>query len=696
MTSPKITSEHMQRGAVVYVRQSSMGQVLDHTESQRRQYALAETARAMGFAKVSTIDDDLGRSGSGLVDRPGFQRLVASVCSGAIGAVFCIEASRLARNGRDWHHLIDLCALVGTLLVDADGVYDPRQTNDRLLLGLKGTMSEYELNLLQQRGNAAKSSKAKRGELRFRLPPGYCWNELGRMELDPDERVVDAVRLVLRKFAELGSARQVLRWMKRSDMQLPVVELGVRCSHILWKSPSFHNVLALVRSPLYAGAYAFGRTSVRTRVVDGRARKTHGHREPMERWSVLIRDHHPGYITWEEYERNQAMLQENAHCHKREGRTSARGGRALLTGLVRCGRCGRMMRVAYSVKPSRVARYQCRGDDNGRVSLCIGIGGGRVDHAVAGQLLEAVAPYAIDAALEATERAMHANDDVRRALQHQLEEAKYEASLAARRHGAVDPDKRLVARELEGRWEAALEHVAAVEARLAQLDAAPASQPRVDRADLLSLAQDLSAVWNAPTADSRTKQRLVRILVREVVVDLDDAANEVLVTIHWTGGRHTELRVARVRSRRSPEEGRPSAVDVVRKMGGQLSDREMAATMNRMHCQGTAPWTPERARELRERLGIAPFEPNVAGPEMIGINEAARRLALSYDSVRDLIREGVLHGIQAMPSAPWRIPVAELDTEAVRLGVLRVVDRRPRNFAKLQDKKTLRLPGLTR
>ena len=209
--NPKLTSEHLRRGAVVYVRQSTLGQVIHHTESQRRQYALAESARGMGFARVSVIDEDLGRSGSGLVERPGFQKLVASVCSDAIGAVFCVEASRLARNGRDWHHLIDLCALVGTVVVDPDGIYDPRLVNDRLLLGLKGTMSEYELSLLRQRGLAARDSKAKRGELRFALPPGYCWDELGRIEIDPDERIVEAIRMVFRKFRELGSARQVMQ-----------------------------------------------------------------------------------------------------------------------------------------------------------------------------------------------------------------------------------------------------------------------------------------------------------------------------------------------------------------------------------------------------------------------------------------------------------------------------------------------------
>jgi hypothetical protein len=354
-----------------------------------------------------------------------------------------------------------------------------------------------------------------------------------------------------------------------------------------------------------------------------------------------------------------------------------------------------MMRVCYERKSGHSHRYQCRGDyakANGK--LCIGVGGVRVDRAIISQLLEAVAPHAIDAALEAATRATRADDDVRHALRRQLEEATYEASLAARRHAAVDPDKRLVAQELEARWEAALAQVRQVEERIAQLDAKPASSPPIDRVALLSLATDLQAAWNAPTADARTKQRIVRVLVNEVLLDLDGASNDVLVTIHWTGGRHTELRVPRVRARRHEEDNRPSSVDVVRKMGGQFSDREIAATMNRMRCTGPAPWTTERVRELRERLGISPFEPGVAQAEMISINEASRRLSIAPSSVQQLIREGVLPGVQAMPKAPWRIPATELDSEVVRAGVRGIHDRRPRNFAILQDNKTLRLPGV--
>jgi DNA invertase Pin-like site-specific DNA recombinase len=694
--NPKIMPEHLQRGALVYVRQSSMGQVLEHTESQRRQYSLMESAKVLGFVRVSVIDADLGRSGSGLVDRPGFQRLVAEVCTGSVGAVFCIEASRLARNGRDWHHLIDLCALVGTLVVDADGVYDPRLTNDRLLLGLKGTMSEYELSLLRQRGLAARDSKASRGELRFKLPPGYCWDDLGRIEMDPDERVREFIALVFRKFRETGSARQVFLWLRQSEMDAPVVGQGARGSQIVWQSVAYHNVLLILRHPVYAGAYVFGRKSYRTQMIDGRARKTHGHSKPIEKWNVLLHDHHPVYISWEEFEVNQRMIQENAHMKKRTDRKSARGGRALLTGLVRCGRCGRVMQVFYGMRSGHSHRYQCRGDDSRMgAGLCIGIGGVRVDRAVAHALLGALEPHAIEAAIAAADHAARKDDDVRIALLHELEEARYEASLAARRHQAVDPDKRRVARTLEARWEAALENVSQLEQRLAALDTARDSRRPVDRAALLALAHDLPSVWNAPTATIRTKQRLVRILVQEVIIDLDDRAKQVRLTVHWTGGRHTELRVARVRTGRYPEDRSPSAVEVVRKMGGHWPDRELAVTMNRMRCKapGAQSWTIVRVQELRERLSIPAFDPNTPRVDTISADEAAHRLGISIGSLHRLIREGSLPATQLFPSAPWQIPVAALESEAVRIGVQQVIARRPRNYPTLQQITTLRLPG---
>lgn len=323
--------------------------------------------------------------------RPGFERLVAMVCAGDVGAVYCIEASRLARNGRDWHHLIDLCALVGTLVIDPDGAYDPRLVNDPLLLGLKGTMSEYELSLMRQRGIAARGSKAKRGEYRFMLPPGLCWSEAGKIEIDPDEHVAEAVRLVFAKFRELGSARQVFLWLRGADIKMPVVLRSVDVCKIAWKPASYHCVVQILHNPLYAGAYAFGRRAQRTQIIDGRARKNSGFAKPREEWSVLLRDNHPSYISWQEYDDNQKLLLENAHMKKNCARKSARGGRALLTGLMRCGRCGRLMRVFYGMQKGNAHRYQCRGDDaHVGAGLCIGIGGLRIDRAVALQILRAV------------------------------------------------------------------------------------------------------------------------------------------------------------------------------------------------------------------------------------------------------------------------------------------------------------------
>jgi DNA invertase Pin-like site-specific DNA recombinase len=694
---PKITPDHLGRSAVVYVRQSTLGQVAENTESQRRQYALAESARSMGFASVTVIDDDLGRSGSGLVERPGFQKLVSAVCSGSVGAVFCIEASRLARNGRDWHHLIDLCALVGTLVIDPDGTYDPRLVNDRLLLGLKGTMSEYELSLLRQRGLAARDSKALRGELQFILPPGYCWNEIGQIEMDPDERVVGVIRLLFERFQELGSARQVLLWAQDQGLQLPITRRNnSNVCKIEWRPAAYHTVLSILRHPVYAGAYVFGRTTQRTRIVEGRACKTTGHSKPMGAWNVLLRDHHPGYITWEQFEANQKLISENAHMQRRTERKSARGGRALLTGLVRCGRCGRTMRVFYGSQASHAHRYHCRGDDSHVGGwLCISVGGVRIDRAVAGLIVEAVSEHAIEAAIQAADQSEKADAEIRQALCRELEEARYEASLAARRYEAVDPTKRLVARELETRWNTALERVALLEDRIAKHDVAAALRPKIDRAALMALARDLPATWNAPGADARTKQRITHILIREVILDRDDTTNEAIVVVHWNGGRHTELRLSRRRTGRYPADRHPSPVEAIQKLGGHWPDREVAVTLNRMRCKPPdgKSWTAVRVREMRERLDIAPYDPSSRTGETLSVDKVAGRLGICVGSVYRLIRTGVLPATQRMQSATWEIPAAALETEAVRIGVHEVVERRPKNYKRFQEDRTLKLPG---
>src|SRR5947199_1878310 len=580
--NPKVSPDHLKRRAIVYIRQSSPGQVIHNQESQRRQYGLADHARQLGFQQVEVIDEDLGRSGSGQVERPGFEHLVAEVCTGQVGAVLCVEASRLARNGRDWRHLIELCGLVRTIVIDPDGVYDPGILNDRLLLGLKGTMSEFELNLLRQRSLEAIRQKARRGELQFCLPVGYRWTQNGKIEIVPDRRVQQAVQMAFSKMTELGSARQVVLWFRGEKVSLPSVVLEGPEREVVWKLPSYNTIWHILRNPVYAGAYAFGKTESRTKVINGRARKSIGHLKPVGDWTVLIRDHHPSYISWEQYQRNQTMLADNAHMKSRMEPKAGRGGRSLLPGLLRCRRCGRMLHVAYSGSRNEVPRYHCRGAQiNHGTDWCISFGGLKPDRDVAAEILKAVEGNAIEAALEVAARAAEQQSQRHRALSLELEQARYEARLAARRYEAVDPDNRLVAGELEARWNAALSTVGEVEERLGDNEL-PANASRIpDRETLCSLAQDLPAVWNSAGTDMRLKQRIVRILIEEIIADVDDTASDIVLLIHWTGGRHSELRMKKNLTGRHSRCTDLETIEVLRRMSGRFPDDQMAANLNR-------------------------------------------------------------------------------------------------------------------
>jgi excisionase family DNA binding protein len=675
--NPKLTAERLRRRGMVYVRQSSPGQVVHNQESQRRQYGLVDHARALGFQEVVVVDEDLGRSGSGLTERPGFQRLVAEVCTGDVGAVFCLEASRLARNGRDWHHLIELCGMVGAVVVDPDGIYDPALINDRLLLGLKGTMSEFELNLLRQRSLEAIRQKARRGELRILLPVGLCWTSSGRIELDPDRRVQQAIHLVFRKMTELGSARQVLLWCRQEKIALPAFPRDPGDPRLVWKLPVYHSILGILTNPMYAGAYVFGKTEARTRIVDGRARKTVGHRKPRSAWMVLLRDHHPAYISWAQYERHQAILAANTNMKSRMERKTGRGGRALLAGLLRCGRCGRMLHVAYGGISGRVPRYHCLGAHiNHGERRCISFGGLKTDEAVAKAVLHAIGGHAVDAALDAADQLRRQRDEQRQALALEAEQARYEAGLAARRYEAVDPENRLVAGELEARWNHALQHTRVLEEKLEALDRGLPALPIPDRAVLLSLAQDLPAVWHAPTTDMRLKQRIVRILIQEIIANVDDAEPTIILVIHWTGGCHSELRVKRNLKGRHGRCTSLEAIEVVKQMAGTCSDEQIAVTLNRLGLR-TGPgntWNEGRVRSARDTHGIPAYDRN-RPREHLTLDEAARYLGVSATTVRRLITTRQLPARQVVRHAPWEISRDALGSEGVRRAVTAIKQR---------------------
>jgi len=346
----KVSSDHLSRGAYIYVRQSTADQLLHNHESRRRQYGLAERARQLGWSDVTVIDDDLGRSGSG-VSRPGFERLLRVICEGQVGAVFAIEASRLARNGRDWHTLIEFCGLVGTILVDEDGIYDPRLPNDRLLLGMKGTMSELELSILRQRSLEAMKQKARRGELFLTVAIGYVKERHNRIVIDPNRRVREGIALVFLKFAEFQSIRQVHLWLRQERIALPAVRYtAAEGRSVVWKLPVYNTVHHILTNPIYAGAYAFGRTCSRVTIADGRKRIVRGHKRDRDEWEVLLMEHHEGYLSWAEFERNQRLIADNANSKGLMVRGSVRWGETLLAGLLRCGHCGRKLHVAYGGK----------------------------------------------------------------------------------------------------------------------------------------------------------------------------------------------------------------------------------------------------------------------------------------------------------------------------------------------------------
>lgn len=693
--NPKISEDHLRRRAVVYVRQSTLTQLQLNQESRVRQYGLANQARDLGFADVETIDDDLGRSGSGLEERPGFQRLVAEVCSGQIGAVLCIEASRLARNGRDWHHLIELCGLAGTLVMDPDGVYDPRLVNDRLLLGLKGTMNEFELNLMRQRSLEAIRQKARRGEFRCRLPVGFRWTIDGKIEMDPDRRVQQAIRQVFDKFTALASGRQVFLWFRTEGLLLPSLQYDQLGAKVEWKPPVYRSVSALLSNPVYAGAYVYGKTEARTMVVRGRARRTIGHRKPREQWTVLIRDHHAGYISWYQFERNQELLAENRYVKHPVKRKAGRGGQSLLAGLLRCGRCGRMMYVCYGGRNRTIVRYRCLGPRNHEQTYtCLAFAGTRPDQEVAAAILRAVEPSAIEAAFQAAERVTDEPAERRQALDLELEQARYQARLAARRYEAVDPENRLVAEELEARWDAALQQVRDLERSLRELCAVPRATPLPDKKLLLTLAEDLPSVWNASN-DMLLKQRITRLLIEEIVANVDEKASQLILIIHWAGGQHSELRIKKARLGEHGRQNDVGVMDLIKEMAGQFPDELIAATLNRLGLKTGRgnTWKKHRVTSVRSYLKLSCYDPH-APLKTLNAAQAAKRLGIDCRTVHELLKERLLSGRQVIRFAPWQIPVEALETPAVLEMVQNMKRDKRIQRRKIFDGETLPLPGM--
>lgn len=668
MSAELLPEALLKRKAVVYVRQSTQTQVQNNLESQRRQYDLVEIARRYGFSSVEVIDDDMGRSASGSVARPGFDKLVATVCAGEVGAVLCLDASRLARNGRDWHHLLELCGLVGARVIDNDGIYDPHRPNDRLLLGMKGSISEFELGVIRSRMLDAKHGKALRGDLRISVPIGYIWHREVGLGLDPNLRVQEAVRVVFARFRQLGSARQVHLSLTAEHMHFPRPSDGRTLVNFDWTPIRYRNVISILKSPFYAGAYVYGKSEKRTSLVDGRVRTTYKHRKPFDQWAIL-QDHHEGYIEWAEFQRNQKLLAANAYG-KAGGVKSGRGGRALLPGLLSCAGCGCRLVVAYSGHYSSPI-YRCVRPHQmlGR-PRCLTFGAKRVDTAIAGELLLAISPLAVEAALQAEHRYMEQQREQERIVELELQQARYEASLAERRYAACDPDNRLIAAQLEKSWEVTLQRVKDCEARLATIRKPVVAQPTPDFA---GLAGDLEAAWNAPGVTMRSRQQLVRALIADIIAGYDANSREIILTIHWRGGQHSELRVRKPLTGEHGCSTSDDAIAVITQVATQRSDEEIAATLNRMGLptgQGKT-WTAHRVSSLRRVRGIHAYRSADKNGEWLTMSEAAAHLGVSAHQIRRLIKEGALPAQQVVFDAPWQIRASDLQDERVKAALAR-------------------------
>jgi DNA invertase Pin-like site-specific DNA recombinase len=683
--SAKLKPWQLDRRAVVYVRQSTPQQVADHRESTARQYALADRAVELGWGRsqVLVIDEDLGRSGESAEGRPGFQRLLAEGALDHVGLILGLEMSRLARSCKDWHQLLELCARFRTLLADADGLYDPADYNDRLLLGLKGTMSEAELHILKERMYQGRLNKARRGELLSTPPIGYVRLPSGEWALDPDEQVQATVRLIFDQFDREATLHGLLRYLVHHGIRVPVrPHHGPNRGGLEWRRPNRVTLQNLLHHPSYAGAYRYGHRPIDPRRKrPGRPNTGKLVRRPEE-CLVLIRDRLPAYITWDRFCANRERLEANRARHDRPG--APRQGASLLAGLLRCGRCGRRMVVRYS-GPRRRLSYSCtRGSADYAEPLCQSLSGPVLEELIAGRVLAAVEPAALEASLAAVAEVERERRDLSRHWRLRLERAGYESDRAARQYQACEPENRLVARELERRWEQSLEARGRLEDDFGRWQrTAPGRLGPGGEGAIRALSHDLPAVWQAATTSPADRQRIARLLIERVVVSVDKGSERVDVAIHWAGGLAESHTLSRPVKRYSLQSDYPRLIERLRAWSAErLSAAEMA---RRLNAEGFRP--PKRAerfsREMVQRLlwhlELVCREPH-GSPAGLGRDEyrpssLGRRLGVSRDTVRRWLRVGWL---TARRDADGHHVIWADASELRRLGELH---RLPRNWA---------------
>jgi DNA invertase Pin-like site-specific DNA recombinase/uncharacterized protein YndB with AHSA1/START domain len=694
--SGKITDAHRCRAAVVYVRQSTLAQVERNTESTARQYDLVARARQLGWptSAIRVVDGDLGVSGSVMGQRAAFENLVAEVALGQVGIVLALEVSRLARDNAAWYRLLDLAGVCDTLVCDGDGVYHPALFNDRLVLGMKGLMSEAELHVLRARLEGGIRNKAARGQLRRGLPVGLVWGEAdGEICFHPDAAVTGVIGAVFEQFAVRGSVRATWLWLRDQGLRWPLQHAGYlhnnggQTPEITWVEPTYHAVHTTLTHPAYAGAYVYGRTRDERYLDAGGVLRKRRRRLPRDQWEVLITGHHQGFIDWEVYLANQQHIGQNIRPQAHQPGTGAvREGCALLQGLATCGVCGRKLAVFYRGPAKSVPNYYCQGPGalvDGRGTRHLNVGGQAIDAAVAEAFLAALAPAALEACLAAAQQLQDGHDAALGQWRRQVEQARYAATKAERRYRAVDPDNRLVARGLEADWEHALRDLTDAEAELARRQTArPTALTDDQRATILALGDDLSAVWMAPTTTDKDRKQLLRTLLEEVNITVrrDDPEPHADLVVRWRGSAISELTVPLRRPQpkiRTDED----TIALIRRLAVHYPDAKIAGILNRQHrrtARGLS-YTASRVQSLRHHWGIPCHQPSdkVQEGALLNVTQAARQLGIAPSTLLRWLDDGFVAGEQLTPGAPWRIRL----TDQLR-GML--VDDAPEGWVAMQ------------
>lgn len=645
----KVTAQHLARLAYLYIRQSSLRQVLENTESTVRQYALKERAVALGWPieRIVVIDGDQGHSGASAADRAGFQKLVAEVGLGHVGIVLGLEVSRLARNNSDWHRLLEICGLTGTLILDEDGVYDPVAFNDRLLLGLKGSLSEAELHVLKARLRGGILNKARRGALKLPLPIGFVYREDDRVVRDPDKQIQQAVQLFFETFRRVGSATGVVRVFREQGLCFPhTVHNGPHRGEVFWQPLQHSTALHLLHNPRYAGAFVFGRT--RTTKFEGHLQTT---KLPREQWTALFTEAHEGYISWSEYEENQKRLQENAQAHQCGERQSnpPREGPALLQGLALCGRCGELMAVHYHQRQGRlVPDYLCQRQTikAGR-NPCQIIAGEALDQAIGNLVVSSLTPQALEMALAVEAEVVARADQANNLRQSQVERARYEADLAQRRFLRVDPDNRLVAEVLEAEWNGRLRQLREAQQQAEQQRQAARVLNEAERQAIMALAQDLPRLWHSEQVSDRERKRMLRLMVVDVTLLKEEEV--IRAQVRFVGGASTTVEVPRPKSAIFLRQTERAILKEIDRLLEQYTDSEVAIQLNSAgyHSFEGKAFHRVMITSLRQSHGLVDHYSRLRMRGLLTAAELGKGLEVSADTVERWHKQGLISGERA-------------------------------------------------